>query len=83
MSSTAQRRLSQVKDFLTSTRTATTIPFDPNCTNFPTRKNLPEIQNAPPGAAWVWGENDYVSQLTSPGVCRGADTGSRSDGSIS
>ena len=65
MSNSASRRLSQVKDFLMSSRTATTIPFDPNCTNFPTRRNLPKIPTAPPGAAWVWGENDYVSQLVS------------------
>lgn len=58
--STAQIRLTQVKDFLTFNKTALTIPFDPNSTKFPTRKELPEIPGAPPGAAWVWGENDYV-----------------------
>ena len=58
--STAQMRLTQVKDILTSNKTALTIPFDPDSTIFPTRKELPEIPGAPPGAAWVWGENDYV-----------------------
>ncbi|MCJ1373311.1 hypothetical protein MMC20_004539 [Loxospora ochrophaea] len=61
--STFKRRLSQIKDILTVNRTATTIPFDPNATKFPTRKELPEIQGAPPGAAWVWGENDFVGRL--------------------
>ena len=41
-------------------KTATTPPFDPDSTRFPTRKELPDIPGAPPGAAWVWGENDYV-----------------------
>lgn len=60
-SPTAAQRLNQVKDFLTFQKTATTMPFDPNSTKFPTRKELPEISGAPPGAAWVWGENDNVS----------------------
>jgi len=61
--STAQRRLSQVKDFLTSSKTATTVPFDPNCTSFPTRNEVPQILSAPPGAAWVWGADDYIGRL--------------------
>jgi hypothetical protein len=40
-----------------------TIPFDPNSTKFPSRKELPDIPGAPKGAAWVWGEDDYVSWL--------------------
>ena len=59
--STANQRLTQIKDFLTMNKTATTIPWDPNCTKFPTRKELPQIPGAPPEAAWVWGDNDYVS----------------------
>lgn len=58
--STAGRRLTQIKDFLTMNKTATTIPFDPDSTRFPTRKELPKIAGAPDGAAWVWGEHDYV-----------------------
>ncbi|MCJ1285300.1 hypothetical protein MMC26_004640 [Xylographa opegraphella] len=61
--STAQRRLSQVKDCITSGSTATTIPFDPNCTSFPTRKEVPQIPGAPPGAAWVWGPDDNIGRL--------------------
>ena len=59
--STAQVRLTQVKDFLTLKKTVTSIPFDPNSNNFPTRKELPSIPGAPNGAAWVWGEDDNVS----------------------
>jgi hypothetical protein len=58
--STASQRLTQIKDFLTMNKTATTIPWDPDCTKFPTRKELPQIPGAPPEAAWVWGDNDYV-----------------------
>ncbi|KAI4212962.1 MAG: hypothetical protein LQ351_004306 [Letrouitia transgressa] len=41
-------------------KTATTIPFDPDCTTFPKRKDVPRRKDALPEAAWVWGENDYV-----------------------
>lgn len=57
---TSNVRLMQIKDFLTFQKTATTLPWDPNSTKFPTRKELPEIPGAPAEAAWVWGENDYV-----------------------
>ena len=63
--STAQRRLGQVKDFLTMDKTATTIPFDPNCFKFPQRKDVPQAPYAPPGlpTAWVWGETDFLGRL--------------------
>src|ERR1700761_1865278 len=61
--STASQRLTQVKDFLTGNKTATTIPWDPNSTIFPTRKELPPIQGAPEQAAWVWGSDDYIGRL--------------------
>lgn len=61
LKSSAQSRLEQVKDFLTMQKTASTIPFDPDCTKFPQRKDVPQVPNGPPGAAWVWGENDFVS----------------------
>jgi hypothetical protein len=41
-------------------KTATTIPWDPNSTKFPTRKELPDIPGAPKEAAWTWGPDDYV-----------------------
>jgi hypothetical protein len=59
---TANQRLTQIKDFLTMNKTATTIPWDPDSTIFPTRKELPQIPGAPAEAAWVWGDNDYVQE---------------------
>ena len=63
--SVAQRRLGQVKDFLTMNKTAMTIPFDPNCTRFPLRNDVPQPPYAPPGipTAWVWGETDFIGRL--------------------
>ena len=61
--SPTQRRLTQVKDLLTGNKTATTIPWDPDSTRFPTRKELPSINGAPPEAAWVWGKDDYLGRL--------------------
>lgn len=60
--STAQSRLGQVKNFLTMNKTATRIPFDPDSTKFPQRKDVPQPTYAPPGlqTSWVWGENDMV-----------------------
>lgn len=66
---TASQRLTQIKDFLTMNKTATTIPWDPDSTKFPTRKELPDIPGAPKEAAWVWGENDYVCTMH-PSACR-------------
>jgi hypothetical protein len=60
--STANQRLTKITDFLTMNKTATTIPWDPDCTKFPTRKELPQIPGAPLEAAWVWGDSDYVSR---------------------
>lgn len=37
------------------------LPWDPSCTRFPSRKELPTLTGAPEGAAWVWGEDDSVS----------------------
>ena len=56
-----QERLQQVKNFLMPDSIPTSIPFNPDSTRFPTRKELPKIPNAPEGAAWVWGEDDAVS----------------------
>lgn len=57
------QRLTQVKDFLTMNKTATTIPWDPDCTIFPTRKELQPIDGAPKEAAWVWGKDDGIGRL--------------------
>ncbi|KAL5390265.1 hypothetical protein DPSP01_001837 [Paraphaeosphaeria sporulosa] len=61
--STAGQRLTQIKDFLTMNKTATTIPWDPNSTKFPMRKELPKIPGAPDDAAWVWGNDDNIGRL--------------------
>lgn len=68
--SQAQRRLSQVKDILTMNKTATTLPFDPDSTKFPQRKDVPQPSYAPRGVhtAWVWGENDNVSEDDAPWI---------------
>ncbi|KAK5014618.1 hypothetical protein LTR60_003269 [Cryomyces antarcticus] len=60
---TSNQRLTQIKDFLTMNKTATTLPWDPDCTKFPSRKELPSIPGAPEEAAWCWGENDYLGRL--------------------
>lgn len=44
-------------------KTATTPPWDPDCTIFPSRKELPNVPGAPEGAAWVWGEEDFIGRL--------------------
>jgi hypothetical protein len=62
-STKATNRLTKITDFLTFNKTATTIPFDPNSTKFPLRKDLPIIPGAPPGAAWVWGKEDNLGRL--------------------
>jgi hypothetical protein len=72
----ANNRLTKISDFLTGNKTATTIPWDPDCTKFPRRKDVPRRDDAPMGAyvygeiikkkmltcrsAWVWGKDDYV-----------------------
>ncbi|KAK0508094.1 hypothetical protein JMJ35_009178 [Cladonia borealis] len=65
MNTTAQSRLAQIKDFLTMNKTASAIPFDPNSTKFPRRKDVPQAKYGPEGVptAWVWGENDMVGRL--------------------
>ena len=62
-SASSSSRLAQVKDFSTQNQTATTIPWDPNCIVFPSRKDLPTIEGAPAEAAWVWGKDDYIGRL--------------------
>lgn len=46
---------------LGSSKSPDELPWDPDNTSLPTRKNLPSIPGAPEGAAWVWGKDDYVS----------------------
>ncbi|KAE8154402.1 hypothetical protein BDV25DRAFT_147641 [Aspergillus avenaceus] len=37
--------------------------WDPNSTQFPSRKELPKIPGAPDDAAWVWGKDDQLGRL--------------------
>jgi len=62
-SSTANNRLTKISDFLTGNKTATTIPWDPDCTRFPSRKDVPRREDAPEEAAWVWGKDDYIGRI--------------------
>lgn len=60
--STITRRLSQIKATIMG-KHAGPIPWDPDSTSFPTRKDLPRLPGAPEDAAWVWGTNDNVGRL--------------------
>lgn len=60
--SQATRRLSQLRESIMG-KPATTVPWDPNSTSFPTRQNLPKLDGAPDQAAWVWGKDDYIGRL--------------------
>lgn len=62
-SSKAKSRLTKISDFLTGSHTATAIPWDPNCTKFPNRNDVPRREDAPAGAAWVWGQDDYLGRI--------------------
>ena len=46
----ANDRLTHITNFLTGNKIASTIPFDPNCTNFPARRDVPQRDDAPEGA---------------------------------
>ncbi|TVY82578.1 hypothetical protein LSUE1_G002066 [Lachnellula suecica] len=59
----ANSRLTQITDFLTGNRTASTIPWSPDCTKFPNRKDVPRREDAPEGAAWVWGKDDGLGRI--------------------
>lgn len=39
------------------------LPWNPDSTVFPSRKELPKIPGVPEEAAWVWGKDDEVSRL--------------------
>ncbi|KAL4875327.1 hypothetical protein BJY04DRAFT_232698 [Aspergillus karnatakaensis] len=62
----ATRRLSQVADALTGRaagQNPNELPWNPNASRFPSRKELPKIPGAPDGAAWVWGKDDQIGRL--------------------
>jgi hypothetical protein len=60
--SKANQRLSQTRDSFMG-KMAMAIPWDPNSTYFPLRKDLPKIRGALEDAAWVWVKDDYVGRL--------------------
>ncbi|KLJ05880.1 hypothetical protein EMPG_10692 [Blastomyces silverae] len=62
MSPTGQR-VAQVAGMLGAAKSPDELPWDPDTTKLPLRKDLPKIPDAPDGAAWVWGKNDYIGRL--------------------
>ncbi|RDW76651.1 uncharacterized protein DSM5745_06643 [Aspergillus mulundensis] len=59
-------RLSKVADALTGGQTVqepNDLPWNPDATRFPSRKELPRIPGAPDDAAWVWGKDDQIGRL--------------------
>ncbi|KAL4956751.1 hypothetical protein BDW69DRAFT_202669 [Aspergillus filifer] len=59
-------RLANIVDTLTGRGTAQNpneIPWNPDNSRFPSRKELPKIPGAPEGAAWVWGKDDQIGRL--------------------
>mgnify|MGYP001636370534 CR=1 FL=1 len=62
-------RLSVISSYIkdnsmsSSTQVANKLPWDPNSTKFPSRKDLPKLPDAPDGAAWVWGNDDEVDTV--------------------
>lgn len=56
-------RLTKVIDTLTgrgATQNPNDLPWNPDASRFPSRKELPKIAGAPDDAAWVWGKDDQV-----------------------
>ncbi|OJJ63664.1 hypothetical protein ASPSYDRAFT_38278 [Aspergillus sydowii CBS 593.65] len=56
-------RLGNVFDALTgrgATQNPNELPWNPDASRFPSRKELPKIPGAPNQAAWVWGKDDQV-----------------------
>lgn len=66
--SSVTERIAQTAQFLQSTvlgvQIPNQIPWSPDSKSFPSRKDLPKLPGAPEGAAWVWGEEDYVCICT-------------------
>lgn len=58
---TAARRLNQTKDMLFGkTQDPNSIPWDPDNTTFPLRKDCGQQPGQPEGACWVWGKVSFV-----------------------
>lgn len=57
MTAAVTRRLGQVKDLIMGkTQDANSLPWDPDNTSFPLRKDLSHQPGQPDGACWVWGK---------------------------
>ncbi|KAL2865360.1 uncharacterized protein BJX67DRAFT_182851 [Aspergillus lucknowensis] len=59
-------RLSQVVDSLTgraAVQNPNQLPWNPDASRFPSRRELPKISGAPDEAAWVWGKDDQIGRL--------------------
>lgn len=58
-------RLEQLKEIIIPSKLPTSIPFDPDSTKFPKRKDVPQAPYSPHGVqtAWVWGEHDNLGRL--------------------
>ena len=61
--STARQRLNQIQSIMAETKDTKGLPFDPDATSFPSRKDVPRREDALEGAAWVWGKDDNVSKM--------------------
>ena|ERR1700760_686093 len=64
MASKALSRLSQITNsIIGSADDDNKFPWDPDRKSFPKRSDLPKLPGTPPGAAWVWGPDDYLGRL--------------------
>ncbi|PGH36805.1 hypothetical protein GX50_00262 [[Emmonsia] crescens] len=57
------QRIAQFAGMFNNAKSPDELPWDPDNTKFPLRKDLPKIDGAPDGAAWVWGKEDYLGRL--------------------
>lgn len=62
--SAAARRLSQTKDIMFGkAQDPISLPWNPDNTSFPLRKDCSHQPGQPDGACWVWGKDDYCGRL--------------------
>lgn len=60
----AQNRLAQVKHLIVGKKQdAKSIPWDPDNTSFPSRREIVAAAGQPNGAVWVWGSDDFCGRL--------------------
>ncbi|KFY33478.1 hypothetical protein V494_07575 [Pseudogymnoascus sp. VKM F-4513 (FW-928)] len=62
-SGSVSQRLAQIASTVKKEGATNSLPWDPKATSFPSRADLPKIENAPNGAAWVWGSDDQIGRL--------------------